>query len=219
MPKVHYTYGTLSAVPFQTHTIAAVGGFEADAVDLTAVVHRNPHGAPQTPVFGHYVRFPSPAFTSQNLPCKRDRAAAVIGAEQRDQFAAAIDLDAHFAEPKFPGVIHRCRSAALSAEAHRIVPAESSSARGPVKIVVTTGGRAVVTAAGAAVIAARDRPTQTEVILPFPARAVANANDCGEAVAARGFGHQADPLGAVHAVELEANDVVIRHWGVTFAAV
>src|ERR1035437_7556431 len=164
--KTEHSYAIarfLLSVPVQAHAVLAVGGFQGDGVDLPAVVHRDPHRTAQTAVLGHYVGFPSPAFAGQNLAGEGDRAAAALGAERRQHLAAAIDLDAHFAQPHFAGVVHRSSALPLAAEAHGIIPTEPGSARGPVEIVIEAPGRAVVAAAGAAVIAASDRPAQAEV--------------------------------------------------------
>src|ERR1039457_1120307 len=65
--RICYCRPHLTAVPVQAHTVAAVGGFQGDAVDLPAVVHGNPHRTAQAAVLAHHVGFPAAAVAGQNL--------------------------------------------------------------------------------------------------------------------------------------------------------
>src|ERR1035438_8090890 len=198
----------LPAVPAQAQAVLAVGGFQGDAVDLIALVHGNPHGAVQAAVFGHRVHFPSSALAGQYLAGEGERAAAVFAAEPCHHLAATVDVDGHFAQPHFAGIVGGCRAAPDAPEVQDVVPTEASlgGAR-PIDVVITARGAPVGIPAG-------HRPTDAEMIPSLATLAVADVHNGGETVAARGFPYQAHLAAALNVLKAEACDIAVGQRGV-----
>src|SRR5262249_48824330 len=158
------------------HVIAAVARIQTHRIHIPALIRREVQRPAIAPVLRHHVRLPPIALARYHVAAERHRPPA-LRAEPRAHLAETVDGNVHFAERQRTETVHPRLAAAVAAEVDRVVPGETAARAGTPKAIVTPSRAGVEATGTAAVIAARHRPREAQVITAEASRSIADADD------------------------------------------